>query len=118
MNYFTLRADLDGTIDETTWGFGGFSGECGGQLMNKPVPKGGQVVMLLDINCHYPQAYEHRHALHPPHAKFSCKGPAEMFRLVNKIDHLIDGNESVTIEYNHPSKDFLMMNGKLIKRTE
>ena len=51
----------------------------------------------------YPRAYEHRHALHPPHAKFSCKGPAEMFRLVNKIDPLIDGNESVTIQYNHPS---------------
>jgi hypothetical protein len=28
MNYLTLRADLDGTIDETTWGFGGYGGEA------------------------------------------------------------------------------------------
>jgi hypothetical protein len=37
MNYVTQRADLDATIDESTWGFGGFSGECGGRLINKPV---------------------------------------------------------------------------------
>ncbi len=28
MNYLTLCADLDGTIDETTWGFGGYGGEA------------------------------------------------------------------------------------------
>ena len=40
MNYVTERADLDCTIDETTWGFSGYSGEAGGRLMNKPVSKG------------------------------------------------------------------------------
>jgi len=50
INYFTLRADLDCTADETTWGFGGFSGECGQRLINKPVSKGGQVVMMFAIN--------------------------------------------------------------------
>ena len=40
MNYVTARADLDCTIDETTWGFSGYSGEAGGRLMNKPVSKG------------------------------------------------------------------------------
>ena len=40
MNYVTQFADLDATIDESTWGFGGFSGECGGRLINKPVSRG------------------------------------------------------------------------------
>ncbi len=40
MNYVTDRADLDCTIDETTWGFSGYSGEAGGRLVNKPVSKG------------------------------------------------------------------------------
>jgi hypothetical protein len=28
MNYLTLRADLDGRIDEMAWGFGGYGGEA------------------------------------------------------------------------------------------
>jgi hypothetical protein len=40
MNYCTAEADLDQTIDESTWGFAGFSGEAGGRLLNKPVKKG------------------------------------------------------------------------------
>ncbi len=39
MNYVTRSADMDGTIDESTWGFGGYMGECGGRLMGKKVPK-------------------------------------------------------------------------------
>jgi hypothetical protein len=40
MNYCTANADMDQTIDESTWGFAGYSGEAGGRLMNKPVKKG------------------------------------------------------------------------------
>ena len=41
MNNVTARADLDQTIiDESTWGFAGFSAEAGGRLLNKPVSKG------------------------------------------------------------------------------
>ena len=40
MNYCTANADLDQTIDESTWGFAGYSGEAGGRLKNKPVKKG------------------------------------------------------------------------------
>jgi hypothetical protein len=40
MNYVTKRADADITIDETTWGFTGYSGDAGGRLMNKPKCKG------------------------------------------------------------------------------
>ena len=40
MNYFTQKADEDFGVDESTWGFMGYSGECGGRLMNKMVSKG------------------------------------------------------------------------------
>lgn len=40
MNNVTARADLDQTIDESTWGFAGFLAEAGGHLLNKPVSKG------------------------------------------------------------------------------
>ena len=40
MNYCTASADLDQTIDESTWGFAGYSAEAGGRLKNKPVKKG------------------------------------------------------------------------------
>jgi hypothetical protein len=50
MNYVTLRDDLDGTIDETTWGFGGYCGEAGGRLRDKKVSKGGQTTMFYDIH--------------------------------------------------------------------
>ena len=40
MNYVTRHADLDATIDESTWGFGGFAGDCGRRLINKPVSRG------------------------------------------------------------------------------
>ena len=50
MNYLTLRADSDGTIDETTWGFGGYGGEAVGRLMNKKATKGGQSTMFYDIH--------------------------------------------------------------------
>ncbi len=40
MNYVSKRADLDVTVDESTWGFGGYSGDCGQRLLNKPVSRG------------------------------------------------------------------------------
>ena len=63
MNYLILRADLDETIDETAWGFGGYCSESGGCLRDKKVPKGGQLTMLYDINCSYPCSYIHCHKL-------------------------------------------------------
>jgi len=50
MNYVTKFADLDATIDESTWGFGGFSGECGGQLINKPVSRGKYKMPFIDFS--------------------------------------------------------------------
>lgn len=40
MNYVTKFADLDVTVDESTWGFGGYMADCGSRLINKPVSRG------------------------------------------------------------------------------
>jgi hypothetical protein len=48
MNNVTKRGDMDVTLDESTWGFGGYSGECGGRLINKPVARG---MSLFVANC-------------------------------------------------------------------
>jgi hypothetical protein len=43
MNYVTHRADMDGTIYKSTWGFGGYMGECGGCVMGKSYQKEGRL---------------------------------------------------------------------------
>ncbi len=50
MNYCMARADLDITIDESTWGFAGYCGEARGRLTKKPVSKGGQTTIAININ--------------------------------------------------------------------
>ena len=40
MNYCTVEADLDGGLDESTWGFSGFCGDTRWRLKNKPKSKG------------------------------------------------------------------------------
>ena len=40
MNNVTGQADLDCTLDESTWGFGGYGGDCVSRLINKPVNRG------------------------------------------------------------------------------
>lgn len=42
MNYFTIKADDDFGVDESTWGFMGKSVECGGRLMNKMLVSKGK----------------------------------------------------------------------------
>ncbi len=54
MNHFTLKAEMDAAVDESTWGFMGFMGDIGGRLQNKPVGKGGQTTMLYDVSRCYP----------------------------------------------------------------
>jgi hypothetical protein len=46
MNSLTLCANSDGTIDETTWGFGGYGSEAVSQLRDNNVIKGGQSTMF------------------------------------------------------------------------
>ncbi len=63
MNYLTLCADFDGTIDETAWVFGGYGSEAVVQLRDKKATKGGQLTMFYDFHRRYPGAYIHRHKL-------------------------------------------------------
>jgi hypothetical protein len=37
MNYVTKRADSVGTMDASSWVFGGFMAECGGRLIGKKI---------------------------------------------------------------------------------
>ena len=94
MNYLTLRANLDGTVDETTWGFGGYGGEAVGRLRDKKVTKGGQSTMYYDIHRRYPRAYIHRHKLQKRPEGFNQQGPSEIVDLVMSIDSLIVNGES------------------------
>ena len=89
MNYVTKRADSDGTIDESSWGFGGYMAECGGRQIGKKVPKGGQTTFWMDIHRRYPRAYIHRHKLQTPATRpdgFSYQGQAVVVEIVTQID--------------------------------
>ncbi len=49
MNYCTCKADLDVTVDESTWGFAGYCGEAGWRLMKKPVSKGTNCIIIINF---------------------------------------------------------------------
>ena len=66
MNNVTRRAASNGTINESSWGFGGYMGECGGGLIEKKVPKGGHTTFLMDIHHNYPRGFIHCHRLQNP----------------------------------------------------
>ena len=107
MNYVTKTADLDPSMDESTWRFNGYMGEAGWRLINKPFPKGemtndylnsivrpsttqlcnfiiagGQTCMLYDVSRRYPRAYIHRHKLTIRPKGFTAEGPAEVVGMV------------------------------------
>ena len=71
-------------------------GECGGRLMGKKVPKGGQTTFLMDMHPCFPRAYIHCHKLQNPKMHldgFSYQGPAKVVDIVKQIDDLIDGTD-------------------------
>jgi hypothetical protein len=95
MNYLTLCADLDRTIDETTWGFGGYSSEAVVQLREKKATQGGQSTMFYDIHWRYPRAYIHQHKLQKQPEGFNQQGPAKVVNLVTTLDLLlVNGNST------------------------
>ena len=49
MNYLTKKADEDGTMDETTWGFSGFGTEATYRMQGKKKDKGGQTTLLSTL---------------------------------------------------------------------
>ena len=89
VNQLTAYADLDQCGDETTFGHGRY-GEPGSGLWNrfanKPVTKGGQIVLVCDKHRVRPRAYTHRHKLHVvPDGWEKYQGPLEVRRLVEKL---------------------------------
>ena len=98
LNAITEEAELDLCGDETTWGHGGF-GESGsgliGRIINKPgITKGGQIVMVSDVNRIRPRAYMHRHKLHIKPPGWTQQGPLEVRRLLEKLNGLVHGEAS------------------------
>jgi hypothetical protein len=86
MNYLTKKADKDRTINETTWGFSGYGTEAMYRMQGKKKDKGGQTMLLYDINHRYPHGYIHRHKLQPKPMGFNAQGPAEIYEMVKTID--------------------------------
>jgi hypothetical protein len=94
MNYLTLVADGDGTIDETSWGVGGYgTTEAVFRILGKGMNKGGQTTLLYDINHRYPCGYIRRHKLQSHPQGFTAQGPAEMFALVQSIDKRLQSSK-------------------------
>ena len=100
MNHFTLWAELDAALDESTWGFGGYMEDCGGRLINKPGGKGGQTTMMFDISCCYPRAYVHRHKIHERPDGFTAEGKFEIKHLIDQIEKLVVGGGATDDELN------------------
>ena len=91
VNAITKYAGLDLCGDETTWGHQGFAEAGSGitsLIMGKPgISKGGQIVMIFDIDRFRPRAYVHRHKKHK--MKFKAQGPNEVHMLWQRLKHLL-----------------------------
>ena len=93
-NPLMASASLDLCLDETTWANMSYGGEVLFRVKGKPgVTKGGQVVMVYDVNRKYPLAHFHRHSLQPRPSPFTQQGPSEVYGLFNKLNPLVLGNE-------------------------
>lgn len=101
VNAITAKADDDQTLDESTWGHGGY-GEKGtgltGRLYGKKVPKGGQVVIVMDSSRLRPRAILHRNKIYKelyPEEKrgWTANGPFEFKYLCDRIYEMVDGTD-------------------------
>jgi hypothetical protein len=88
LNEVTVQVELDLCGDETIYGHMGY-GEPGSglvsKIVNKPVSKGGQIVLLSDASKNYPLAYLHCHECHKKVDGFPEQGPAEVWHLIEKL---------------------------------
>ena len=88
VNYLSMDADIDCTIDETTFATAS-PGESGAgityRIVGKPnVSKGGQTVLICDAHRIQPRAYYHRHKLHVKPDGWTASGMIEARRLLEK----------------------------------
>ncbi len=86
MNYLTKKANEDGTINKTMWGFSGYGMEATYWMQGKKKDKGGQTTLLYNFYRCYPRGYIHRHKLQAKPMGFNAQGPAEIYDMVKIID--------------------------------
>ena len=79
--------------------------------MRKPgITKGGQMVIISDVNRIRPRAYMHRHKLHDKPTGWSAMGPLEARRMMEYINPLVigeptDGRRQIFREKPHSTWD-------------
>ena len=98
VNYLSEHAELDATLDETTFATAS-PGEKGAnvtfRVIGKPnVSKGGQTVLVCDSHRVRPRAYYHRHKLHPKPDGWTASGMIEARRLYEKLAPMVEGSGS------------------------
>lgn len=104
VNAITEKAEDDLVVDESTWGHSGY-GESGtgltGRLYGKKVPKGGQVVIIMDCSRFRPRAILHRNKIYKelyPEEKrgWSANGPFEFKYLCDRVHEMVDGTDGIS----------------------
>jgi hypothetical protein len=112
VNALTRKAGSDLTGDETSWGHGGY-GETGSgickKLKGKPgISKGGQTVIVSDLDWIRPRAYVHRHNLHVKPAGFTVMGQVEVKMIMDKLAPMVEGEPCLPgIKKIFPCKPFM-----------
>jgi hypothetical protein len=113
-NYMTKLMSRNLCMDETTWAFGAFA-EAGTNICrripNKPgITKGGQTVMVTDVErfrlrAHLPR---HRFNVAPPNFGTEAAGPIELYHMLNQLDELnVDRNTNNAIWKCNFNKDWM-----------
>ena len=98
MNYLSEHAELDATLDETTFATAS-PGEKGANVTFRVirklnVSKGGQTVLVCDSHRVCPRAYYHRHKLHSKPDGWTASGMIEARRLYKKLAPMVVGSSS------------------------
>ena len=98
INALTLFAGLDLCGDESTFGFNGWGEYDSGLLsliLNKPgVTRGGQIVLVSDVDRIRPRAYVHRHKLNERFFPSGGWGPQEVKLILDQLEPLCHENNS------------------------
>jgi hypothetical protein len=112
INWVTKKAGLDQCGDETTWGFGGYGKAGSGlvsRIMGKPgLTKGGQTVIISDVDHLRPRAYIHLHKKHEKPRGWGKQGPFEVNCILEDVKKMMPvdgdngGNHRMCLWDGHP----------------
>jgi hypothetical protein len=93
--WVTQKAGFDQCGNKTTWGFGGYGEASSGlvRIMGKPgITKGGQTVIISDVDWLRPRAYIHRHKKHEKPRGWTKQGPFEVKCLLQDVTNMVHVN--------------------------